>query len=97
MVRFGDRGRVQTWDLRVIYSLLYGEPKLSWRHRVMMNIWDTRESFSRKMILYVRLISEMIVQQNHLPEKSLWVNKPVDDFDFAQNKEWGKDIRAVNR
>ncbi|MFS7973649.1 hypothetical protein Hanom_Chr09g00859131 [Helianthus anomalus] len=32
MVRFGDRGKVKASDCRVIHSLLFGTPKLSWRH-----------------------------------------------------------------
>ncbi|KAJ0504823.1 hypothetical protein HanHA89_Chr12g0463571 [Helianthus annuus] len=62
---------VRTWDLRVLHSLLYGEPKLSWRKIGVINIWETSESFNRKMIPYVRLICAMIIKQNHLPEESL--------------------------
>ena len=36
MVRFGDRGKVKAPDCRVLHSLLYGTPKLSWRQIVMI-------------------------------------------------------------
>ncbi|KAF5772057.1 hypothetical protein HanXRQr2_Chr13g0572301 [Helianthus annuus] len=86
MVRLGDRGKLLVWDLRVLHALMYGEPKLSWRHIVMMNRWDTRNQFKRKVILHVRLISAMIVQQNQLPGNSLWVVKPIDGIDFLKIK-----------
>ncbi|MFS7978077.1 hypothetical protein Hanom_Chr10g00911391 [Helianthus anomalus] len=79
----GDLGKVRTLDLHVHHALLYGEPELSWRHITMRNIWDTREIFNRKMIPYVRLISHDCTTK--LPSRnSLWVVKPVDDFDFAK-------------
>ncbi|KAF5765577.1 hypothetical protein HanXRQr2_Chr15g0705361 [Helianthus annuus] len=61
MVRFGDRGKVKAPDCRVLHTLLYGTPRLSWRQIVMINTWDTRESCTRKMIPYVQLISAMIL------------------------------------
>ncbi|KAF5772412.1 hypothetical protein HanXRQr2_Chr13g0576571 [Helianthus annuus] len=69
MVRIGDRGKMKAPDCRVIHALLYGTPRLSWRQIVMINTWDTRESCTRKMIPYVRLISVMILQQNALPQE----------------------------
>ncbi|MFS7985053.1 hypothetical protein Hanom_Chr11g00993841 [Helianthus anomalus] len=60
-------GKVRASDCRVIHALVYGTPTLSWRHIIMMNTWITRESFHRRMIPYVRLISAMILQQNCLP------------------------------
>ncbi|KAM0006105.1 hypothetical protein Hdeb2414_s0184g00826451 [Helianthus debilis subsp. tardiflorus] len=74
MVRFGDRGKMKAADCRVIHALLYGTSSLSWRQIVMINTWDMRESCTRKMIPYVRLISAMILQQNALPQESLWVS-----------------------
>ncbi|MFS8002807.1 hypothetical protein Hanom_Chr13g01206451 [Helianthus anomalus] len=53
---------------------------------MMMNTWDTRESCTRKMIPYVRLLNAMILQQNALPQVSLWVSKPIDQFNFASMK-----------
>ncbi|KAJ0614668.1 hypothetical protein HanIR_Chr02g0065001 [Helianthus annuus] len=89
MVRFGDRGGVRASDCRVLHSLLYGTPTLSWRHIIMMNTWFTQESFHRRMIPYVRLISAMILQQNCLPPKSLWVSKPLEEFSLATiKKNW---------
>ncbi|KAJ0744394.1 hypothetical protein HanPI659440_Chr10g0387111 [Helianthus annuus] len=90
MVRSGDRGKVKAPDCRVLHALLYGTPRLSWRQIVMMNTWDTRESCTRKMIPYVRLINVMILQQNALPQESLWVSKPIDQFNFASMKRHWK-------
>ncbi|MFS7918774.1 hypothetical protein Hanom_Chr03g00205101 [Helianthus anomalus] len=87
MVRLGDRGKVWVWDLRILHSLLYEEAKLSWRHIIMMNIWYTRNQFKRKLIPYVRLINALIIQQNRLAENSLWVVKPLDDFDFPKMRK----------
>ncbi|MFS7948285.1 hypothetical protein Hanom_Chr06g00558151 [Helianthus anomalus] len=53
----------------------------------MKNIWDTRNQLKRKMILYARLISAMIVQQNRLPDNSLWVVKIIDDIDFSKRRK----------
>ncbi|MFS7937329.1 hypothetical protein Hanom_Chr05g00426331 [Helianthus anomalus] len=50
-------GKFEAPDCWVLHSLLFGMPKLSWRHIVMMNIWDTRETHFQRMIPYVRLIS----------------------------------------
>ncbi|MFS7997435.1 hypothetical protein Hanom_Chr12g01141741 [Helianthus anomalus] len=75
MVRFGDRGKVKAPDCRVLHSLLYWSPRLSWRQIEMTNIWDTRESCTRNMISYVRLLSAMILQQNVLPAESLWATR----------------------
>ncbi|KAJ0715358.1 hypothetical protein HanPI659440_Chr13g0500191 [Helianthus annuus] len=61
LVRFGDRGGLRASDCRVVHSLLYGTPTLSWRHIIMMNTWFTQESFHTRMIPYVRLISAMIL------------------------------------
>ncbi|KAJ0480461.1 hypothetical protein HanIR_Chr13g0631951 [Helianthus annuus] len=95
MVRFGDRGTVKAPDYRVLHALLYGTPKLSWRQIVMINTWDTRESFKRKMIPYARLISAMILQQNALPQDSLWVSKPIDQFNFASmRRHWRITVKA---
>ncbi|KAJ0480466.1 hypothetical protein HanIR_Chr13g0632001 [Helianthus annuus] len=89
LVRFGDRGGVRASDCRVVHSLLYGTPTLSWRHTIMMNTWFTRESFHWRMIPYMRLISAMILQQNCLPTESLWVSKPLEEFSFATiKKNW---------
>ncbi|KAM0012928.1 hypothetical protein Hdeb2414_s0046g00746481 [Helianthus debilis subsp. tardiflorus] len=89
MVRFGDRGGVRASDYRVLHSLLYEIPNLSLRHIIMMNTWFTRESFHRRMIPYVRLISAMILQQNCLPPESLWVAKPLEKFSLAMiKKNW---------
>ncbi|MFS7917259.1 hypothetical protein Hanom_Chr03g00186951 [Helianthus anomalus] len=90
MVRFGDRGKVKAPGCRVLHALLYGTPRLSWRQIVMINTWGTRESCTRKMIPYVRLISTMILQQNALPQKSLWVSKPIDQFNLASTKRHWK-------
>ncbi|MFS8018756.1 hypothetical protein Hanom_Chr15g01395791 [Helianthus anomalus] len=68
MVRFGDHKKVKAPDCRVLHALLYGMPRLSWRQIVMMNTCDTRDSCTRN----VRLISAMILQQNLLPQESLW-------------------------
>ncbi|MFS7962733.1 hypothetical protein Hanom_Chr08g00730021 [Helianthus anomalus] len=84
MVRFGYRGRVRDSDYRVIHALLYGTPTLSWRRIIMMNTWITRESFHQRMIPYVRLISAMILQQNCLPQESLWVSKPQGDAEDVE-------------
>ncbi|KAJ0887249.1 hypothetical protein HanRHA438_Chr09g0388631 [Helianthus annuus] len=95
MVRFGDRGTVKAPDCRVVHALLYGTPKLSWRQIVMINTWDTRESFKRKMIPYPRLISAMILQQNALPQDSLWVSKPIDQFNFASmRRHWNITVKS---
>ncbi|MFS8034585.1 hypothetical protein Hanom_Chr17g01582891 [Helianthus anomalus] len=56
----------------------------------MINTWDTRESCTRKMIPYVRMLSAMILQQNVLPAKSLWVSKPIDQICFASMKRYQK-------
>ncbi|KAJ0521366.1 hypothetical protein HanPI659440_Chr10g0368531 [Helianthus annuus] len=87
LVRFGDRGGVRASDCRVVHSLLYGTPTLSWRHIVMMNTWATRESSQRRFIPYARLISAMIVQQNCLPPESLWVTKPLEEINKASMKK----------
>ncbi|KAJ0680936.1 hypothetical protein HanPI659440_Chr16g0630081 [Helianthus annuus] len=84
MVRLGDRGKLRVWDLRVLHALMYSEPTLSWRHLVMMNIWDTQNQYKRKIIPHVRLISAMIAQQKQLPENSFWVVKAIDGIDFAK-------------
>ncbi|MFS7981694.1 hypothetical protein Hanom_Chr10g00953991 [Helianthus anomalus] len=86
MVRFGDRRKVKAPDCRVLHALLYGSPRLSWRQIVMINTWDTRDSCTRKMTPYVRLLSAMILQQNALPAESLWVSKPIDQICFASMK-----------
>ncbi|MFS8003013.1 hypothetical protein Hanom_Chr13g01208881 [Helianthus anomalus] len=52
----------------------------------MIKTWDTSESCKRKMIPYVRLINAMILQQNALPQESLWVSKPIDQFNIASMK-----------
>ncbi|KAM0026569.1 hypothetical protein Hdeb2414_s0020g00559631 [Helianthus debilis subsp. tardiflorus] len=89
MVRFGDPGGVRASDCRVLHSLLYGTPTLSWRHITMMNTWFTWESFHRRMIPYVHLISAMILQHNCLPPESLWVSKPLEEFSLATiKKNW---------
>ncbi|KAJ0860985.1 hypothetical protein HanRHA438_Chr13g0629521 [Helianthus annuus] len=90
MVRFGDRGTVKAPGCQVLHALLYGTPRLSWRQIVMINTWDTRESFKRKMIPCVRLIRAMILQQNALPRESLWVSKPIDQFNLASMKRHWK-------
>ncbi|MFS8032296.1 hypothetical protein Hanom_Chr17g01555891 [Helianthus anomalus] len=61
MVRFGDHGKVRASECRVIYSLMYGTPTLSWRHIIIMNTWDTRETCTRKMIPYAHLSCAMIL------------------------------------
>ncbi|KAJ0745261.1 hypothetical protein HanPI659440_Chr10g0396821 [Helianthus annuus] len=94
LVRFGDRGGVRASDCRVVHSLLYEIPTLSWRHIVMMNTWATRESSQRRFIPYARLISAMIVQQNCLPPESLWVAKPLEEINKASmKKNWKIDIK----
>ncbi|KAF5809243.1 hypothetical protein HanXRQr2_Chr04g0154891 [Helianthus annuus] len=94
LVRFGDRGGVRASDCRVVHSLLYGTPTLSWRHIIMMNTWFTQESSQRRFIPYVRLISAMILQQNCLPPESLWVSKPLEEFNIASmKKNWKIDVK----
>ncbi|KAJ0804284.1 hypothetical protein HanPI659440_Chr02g0036271 [Helianthus annuus] len=94
LARFGDRGGVRVSDCRVVHALLYGTPTLSWRHIVMMNTWATRESSQMRFIPYARLISAMIVQQNCLPAESLWVPKPVEEFNMAyMRKNWKIEVK----
>ncbi|KAF5806663.1 hypothetical protein HanRHA438_Chr05g0233241 [Helianthus annuus] len=58
---------------------------------VMVQFGDRgRESCTRKMIPYVRLLSALILQQNALPAKSLWVSKPIDQICFASMKHHWK-------
>ncbi|KAJ0810223.1 hypothetical protein HanPI659440_Chr01g0024231 [Helianthus annuus] len=90
MVRFRDRRKVKAPDCRVLHALLYGLPRLSWRQIVMINTWDTSGPCIRKMIPYVRLLSAMILQQKVLPQESLWVSKPIDQFNFASMKRHWK-------
>ncbi|KAJ0809338.1 hypothetical protein HanPI659440_Chr01g0013641 [Helianthus annuus] len=90
MVWFRCRGKVKAPNCRVLYSLLFESPKLSWRHIVMINTLDTRESYARRMIPYGQLISAMFVQQHRLPAEALWVSKPVDQICFASMKQHWK-------
>ncbi|KAM0047322.1 hypothetical protein Hdeb2414_s0009g00327021 [Helianthus debilis subsp. tardiflorus] len=90
MVRLGDRGKLIVWDLQVLHTLMYGEPTQSWRHIVMIHIWDTLNQYKRKMIPHVRLISAMIEQQNQLPAKSLWVVKAINGIDFSKMRKGSK-------
>ncbi|KAF5768120.1 hypothetical protein HanRHA438_Chr14g0643681 [Helianthus annuus] len=88
MLLFGlEIGGVRSCDCRVLHALMYGTPMLSWRHIIMMNTWFTRESFHRRMLPYVRLISAMILQQNYLPPESLWVSELVEEFNLATIKK----------
>ncbi|MFS8014055.1 hypothetical protein Hanom_Chr15g01340161 [Helianthus anomalus] len=96
MVRFGDRGGVRASDCRIVHSLMYGTPTLSWMHIVMMNTWITREASQRRFIPYARLISAMIIQQNCLPPESLWVSKPLEEFNIAyMKKNWKIDVNLA--
>ncbi|MFS8022464.1 hypothetical protein Hanom_Chr16g01439751 [Helianthus anomalus] len=69
---------------------MYGTPTLSWTHIIIMNTWDTQESCTRSMIPYARLISAMILQQNCLPPESLWISRPVEEFNLASMKRHWK-------
>ncbi|MFS7977635.1 hypothetical protein Hanom_Chr10g00906311 [Helianthus anomalus] len=59
-----------------------GSPKLSFMQIVMM--WDSRESYTRKMLLNVRLINELIINQGCLSPGALWINEQMEGFDFKK-------------
>ncbi|MFS7994703.1 hypothetical protein Hanom_Chr12g01109171 [Helianthus anomalus] len=62
----------------------------------MMNTWITRDASQRRFIPYARLISAMIVQQNCLPPESLWVSKPLEEFNIASlKKNWKIDVNLA--
>ncbi|MFS8008540.1 hypothetical protein Hanom_Chr14g01274001 [Helianthus anomalus] len=88
---YNDGGVVARSHLTIEGKILQGISleNVMVRHIIMMNTWFTRESFHRRMIPYVRLISAMILQHKCLPPESLWVTKPLEEFSLATvKKNW---------
>ncbi|KAF5758703.1 hypothetical protein HanRHA438_Chr16g0744881 [Helianthus annuus] len=58
-----DTDSVRLYEVMILYALITGSPKLSARHLVTYNIWDSRERQAKKTIPHCRLLSEMLLKQ----------------------------------
>ncbi|KAL8229949.1 hypothetical protein R6Q57_014849 [Mikania cordata] len=45
--RLGDKFFVRNFEIRVLHALMTGQPKLSFRHLVLLNVWESRVSRMR--------------------------------------------------
>ncbi|KAD6794451.1 hypothetical protein E3N88_05347 [Mikania micrantha] len=60
MPRRGDKSNVRLWDIPIMYCLIKGQPLVSFRYLVIMNIWELREAKEKKYIPHCRLILALI-------------------------------------
>ncbi|KAL8255422.1 hypothetical protein R6Q59_033643 [Mikania micrantha] len=61
--RLGDKLFIRNFEIRVLHALMTGQPKLSFRHLVLLNVWESRVSRMRCMLPHCRLLSSLMVKQ----------------------------------
>ncbi|KAI3816175.1 hypothetical protein L1987_15866 [Smallanthus sonchifolius] len=73
--RLGDKVKVRHDEIRVLHALLTRGLKFSFRHMVMMNVCESRESLDRKMIPHYRLITALMRMQGALHQNIFYMVK----------------------
>ncbi|KAJ0771931.1 hypothetical protein HanPI659440_Chr07g0274651 [Helianthus annuus] len=74
--RTGDKSIPRLWEISVLYVILTGEIKFSFRHLVLMNVWRCRNQKGKKLTPHVRLISAFLEKQQALLPKEKPYNRP---------------------
>ncbi|KAJ0779147.1 hypothetical protein HanPI659440_Chr06g0223371 [Helianthus annuus] len=96
MPRTSDTDRVRLYEVMILYALITGSPKLSARHLIMYNIWESRERQAKKTIPHCRLLSKMLLKQGAIQtgvrgEKA--PQNPIKMSTFCRNSLWTYELR----
>jgi hypothetical protein len=81
--RLSDMSVVRHYDIRVLYALVTGQQVLSFRHLVMLNVWESRESYTRKAIPHCRLLSTLLRMNGAVEPGELGVIKKHTQLRFS--------------
>ncbi|XP_035842890.1 uncharacterized protein LOC118489263 [Helianthus annuus] len=74
--RVGDKSMLRLWEIPILYAILTGEIKFSFRHLVLLNVWRCRNQKGKKLTPHVRLISALLEKQQALLPKEKPYNRP---------------------
>ncbi|KAK1430662.1 hypothetical protein QVD17_13565 [Tagetes erecta] len=94
--RKGDKIKIRVYEVMVLYALITGKPTLSFRHLVLLNVWESREDKERKRIPHCRLLTRLFTDQRAISSSAKpYVVKQwpfciaridVDEWDFRKRR-----------
>ncbi|KAF5758404.1 hypothetical protein HanRHA438_Chr16g0741171 [Helianthus annuus] len=71
--RRSDRSNLRKPDVPILYYLLKGKPKNSYKYLVMMNIWTSRNKLDKVLIPHCRLITALLKKRGVINETSTFI------------------------
>ncbi|KAJ0672890.1 hypothetical protein HanOQP8_Chr13g0502191 [Helianthus annuus] len=78
MPRKGDKSNIRKWEIPILYSLMTGRSKISYRYLVMMNTWEAGENREKKIIPHCRLITTLLKKFGVVDQFSASTKKDID-------------------
>ncbi|KAK1437352.1 hypothetical protein QVD17_03143 [Tagetes erecta] len=82
--RRGDYVKIRNYEVKVLYALTTGRINLSLKQLIMLNIWETRESYARRFVPHCRLIVHLLELKKVIPRSAL--PEIVDLNPFSRDK-----------
>ncbi|KAJ0686718.1 hypothetical protein HanOQP8_Chr11g0418761 [Helianthus annuus] len=94
--RAGDKEKIRNYEIRVLYALITGRPTISFKHLVLLNVWESREDYDRKRIPHIRLLTRVLMDAKAIPagakpykmrQTPFCIDKTdVGDWDFRKGR-----------
>ncbi|KAM0060439.1 hypothetical protein Hdeb2414_s0004g00124101 [Helianthus debilis subsp. tardiflorus] len=71
--RRSDRSNLRNPDVPILYYLLKGKQKISYKYLVMMNIWTSKNKLDKVLIPHCRLITALLKKRGVINETSTFI------------------------
>ncbi|MFS7951018.1 hypothetical protein Hanom_Chr07g00590071 [Helianthus anomalus] len=86
----GDKGKGRLYELRVLCALVAGTERLSLRHLIISNVWESRNSYDRCFIPHCRLITHLMRVQGCVGNNIYHVHKThrLLSLNGIDKKDW---------
>ncbi|KAJ0789600.1 hypothetical protein HanPI659440_Chr05g0205441 [Helianthus annuus] len=81
--RRSDRSNLRKPDVPILYYLLKGKPRISYKYLVMMNIWTSRNKLDKILIPHCRLITALLKKRGVINETSAFIKLPKGHTTFT--------------
>ncbi|MFS7951021.1 hypothetical protein Hanom_Chr07g00590101 [Helianthus anomalus] len=86
----GDKGKGRLYELRVLCALVAGTERISLRHLIISNVWESRNSYDRCFIPHCRLITHLMRVQGCVGNNIYHVHKTHQflSLNGLDKKDW---------
>ncbi|KAD3337526.1 hypothetical protein E3N88_33046 [Mikania micrantha] len=103
-----DKTMVRHPEVPVLYALMTGKPKISFRYLAMLNIWEARNNKDKKMIPHCKLIQALIrwhglindddhdyMRKHHTPLRLNTLNTQAWEYKLSERYHRLKDLATL--